>query len=42
MMVTAEAQQQNIIEAVRSGASNYVVKPFSAEVMQEKIDKIFK
>ncbi|MEW6328279.1 MAG: chemotaxis response regulator CheY [Thermodesulfobacteriota bacterium] len=42
MMVTAEAQQQNIVEAVKSGASNYIVKPFTAEVLGEKINKIFK
>ncbi len=42
MMVTAEAQQQNIVEAVKSGAANYIVKPFTAEVMEEKINKIFK
>lgn len=42
MMVTAEAQQQNIVEAVKSGAGNYIVKPFTAEVLEEKINKIFK
>lgn len=42
MMVTAEAQQQNIVLAVKSGASNYIVKPFTAEVLEEKISKIFK
>lgn len=42
MMVTAEAQQQNIVEAVKAGASNYIVKPFTAEVMEEKINRIFK
>lgn len=42
MMVTAEAQQQNIIEAVKAGASNYIVKPFTAEVLEEKINRIFK
>ncbi|HED00392.1 MAG TPA: response regulator [Proteobacteria bacterium] len=42
MMVTAEAQQQNIVEAVKTGASNYIVKPFTAEVLEEKISKIFK
>ncbi|MEW5948057.1 MAG: chemotaxis response regulator CheY [Thermodesulfobacteriota bacterium] len=42
MMVTAEAQQQNIVEAVKNGASNYIVKPFTAEVLEEKINKIFK
>jgi two-component system chemotaxis response regulator CheY len=42
MMVTAEAQQQNIVEAVKTGASNYIVKPFTAEVLEEKISKIFR
>lgn len=42
MMVTAEAQQQNIVEAIKTGASNYIVKPFTAEALEEKINKIFK
>jgi two-component system, chemotaxis family, chemotaxis protein CheY len=42
LMVTAEAQKENIIEAVQAGVSNYVVKPFTAETLQEKMGKIFK
>lgn len=42
LMVTAEAQKENIIEAVQAGVSNYVVKPFTAEILQEKMNKIFK
>jgi two-component system chemotaxis response regulator CheY len=42
LMVTAEAQQENIIEAVKSGVSNYIVKPFTAETLGQKIDQIFK
>jgi two-component system chemotaxis response regulator CheY len=42
LMVTAEAQQSNLIEAVQAGVSNYIVKPFTSETMQEKIGKIFK
>ncbi|MFO0769096.1 MAG: chemotaxis response regulator CheY [Nitrospiraceae bacterium] len=42
LMVTAEAQKENLIEAVQAGVSNYIVKPFTAETMQEKISKIFK
>lgn len=42
LMVTAEAQQSNLIEAVQAGVSNYIVKPFTAETMQEKLAKIFK
>ena len=41
LMVTAEAQQENIIEAVQAKVSNYIVKPFTAETLAQKIDKIF-
>lgn len=41
LMVTAEAEQENIMAAVKSGVSNYIVKPFTAQVLTEKIDKIF-
>ena len=41
LMVTAEAQQENIIEAVQAKVSNYIVKPFTAETLGQKIDKIF-
>jgi two-component system chemotaxis response regulator CheY len=41
LMVTAEALKENIVEAVKSGVSNYIVKPFTAEVLKEKIEKIF-
>lgn len=41
LMVTAEAEKENIIEAVKSGVSNYVVKPFTGSTLQEKMDKIF-
>jgi two-component system chemotaxis response regulator CheY len=40
LMVTAEALQQNVVEAVKAGVSNYIVKPFTAEVLGEKIEKI--
>jgi two-component system chemotaxis response regulator CheY len=40
-MVTAEAQKQNVIDAVQAGVSNYVVKPFTAEAISEKLNKIF-
>ncbi len=40
LMVTAEAQKQNVIEAVQAGVSNYVVKPFTAEAIAEKLEKI--
>jgi two-component system chemotaxis response regulator CheY len=42
LMVTAEAQKQNVIEAVQAGVSNYVVKPFTAEAISEKLAKILK
>jgi two-component system chemotaxis response regulator CheY len=41
LMVTAEAQKQNVIEAVQAGVSNYVVKPFTPEAISEKLKKIF-
>lgn len=41
LMVTAEAEKENIIEAVKSGVSNYVVKPFTAATLQEKLKKVF-
>ncbi|MBG0777974.1 MAG: chemotaxis response regulator CheY [Desulfovibrionaceae bacterium] len=41
LMVTAEAQQENIIEAAQAGVSNYIVKPFTADTLKAKIDKIF-
>ena len=41
LMVTAEGQKENIIEAVQAGVSNYVVKPFTAEALQGKLEKIF-
>jgi two-component system chemotaxis response regulator CheY len=42
LMVTAEAQQANLVEAIQAGVSNYIVKPFTAETLQEKMGKIFK
>lgn len=41
LMVTAEANKDNIIEAVQSGVSNYIVKPFTPETLKEKIEQIF-
>lgn len=42
LMVTAEAEQGNVVIAVKAGVSNFIVKPFSAQVLREKIEKIFK
>ncbi len=41
LMVTAEAQKENIVEAVKARVSNYIVKPFTPETLGEKIEKIF-
>mgnify|MGYP006289673771 CR=1 FL=1 len=41
LMVTAEAQQENIIEAVQAKVSNYIVKPFTPDTLEQKISKIF-
>jgi two-component system chemotaxis response regulator CheY len=41
LMVTAEAKRENIIEAAQAGASGYVVKPFTAATLDEKLKKIF-
>ncbi len=42
LMVTAEAKKENIIEAAQAGASGYIVKPFTAATLSEKLAKIFK
>jgi two-component system chemotaxis response regulator CheY len=39
-MVTAENKRENIIEAMNAGVSNYIVKPFPATTLREKIKKI--
>ncbi len=41
LMVTAEAKRDQIIEAAQAGVNGYVVKPFTAQALKEKIDKIF-
>ncbi len=41
LMVTAEAKQENVVEALQAGVNNYVVKPFTSATLKEKIDKIF-
>jgi two-component system, chemotaxis family, chemotaxis protein CheY len=40
LMLTAEAKREQIIEAAQAGVSGYVIKPFTAETLKEKIDKI--
>jgi two-component system, chemotaxis family, chemotaxis protein CheY len=40
LMLTAEAKREHIVEAVQAGVSGYVIKPFTAATLKEKIDKI--
>lgn len=41
LMITAEAKKENIIAAAQAGASGYIVKPFTAATLNEKMSKIF-
>lgn len=41
LMVTAEAQKENIIEAAKYRVSQYIVKPFTPETLKGKLEKIF-
>lgn len=41
LMVSAEAEKAQMIEAVKNGVSNYIVKPFTGAALQEKISKVF-
>ncbi|MNN29380.1 Chemotaxis protein CheY [compost metagenome] len=41
LMVTAEAKREQIIEAAQAGVNGYVVKPFTAQALKDKIEKIF-
>lgn len=41
LMVTAESKRELIMEAAKSGVNGYIVKPFTASTLQEKIEKIF-
>jgi two-component system chemotaxis response regulator CheY len=42
LMVTAEAEQKAVLEAVQEKVSNYIVKPFSPEVLKEKLELVYK
>ena len=42
LMVTAEAEKEKIVDAVKAGVNNYIVKPFTADTLKEKLEKIFK
>ncbi|MCO6432501.1 MAG: chemotaxis response regulator CheY [Deltaproteobacteria bacterium] len=41
LMVTAEAQKENVLEAAKAGVSNYIIKPFTPEQMQSKLEAVF-
>ena len=41
LMVTAEAKKEQIVEAAQAGVNGYVVKPFTANTLKEKIEKVF-
>jgi two-component system chemotaxis response regulator CheY len=41
LIITAEAKKENIIAAAQAGASGYIVKPFTAATLAEKMEKIF-
>jgi len=41
LMVTAEGQKDSVIRAVQAGVSNYIVKPFTADTIKEKLEQIF-
>ena len=42
LMVTAEAKREQIVDAAEAGVNAYIVKPFTAETLKDKIDKIFR
>ena len=41
VMVTAEAQKDNVLQAVQAGVTNYIVKPFTADAVKEKLTQVF-
>ena len=41
LMVTAEAKREQIIEAAQAGVNGYIIKPFTAGTLKEKLDKVF-
>jgi two-component system chemotaxis response regulator CheY len=41
LMVTAEAHKENVIQAAKAGVSQYIVKPFTADVLKEKLETVF-
>ena len=40
IMVTAEGQKENIVEAVQAGVNSYIIKPFTPEILKDKIQKV--
>jgi len=41
LLVTAEAEKENVVQAAQAGVNDYVVKPFTADVLEQKIARIF-
>jgi two-component system chemotaxis response regulator CheY len=41
LMVTAEGRKENLMEALQAGVDNFIVKPFTAKILEEKLNKIF-
>jgi len=41
LMVTAEAEKEKVVTAIRAGVNNYIVKPFTAETLKQKIEQIY-
>lgn len=41
LMVTAEAEKDNVLEAMEAGVNNYILKPFTAKVLEDKLRSIF-
>jgi len=41
LMVTAEAEKDNVVEAMSAGVNNYILKPFTAQILEEKLSGIF-
>lgn len=41
LMVTAEAKREQIVEAAQNGVNGYIIKPFTAQTLEEKLGKIF-
>jgi len=41
VMVTAEAQKENILEAIKYKVNQYIIKPFTPETLKEKLEKVF-